>query len=54
MKANSLNKKLKDKSFAQNVSRELIADIEKAGLEKSKFFEIAIQAMQSIAPEIGF
>ncbi|NQU82500.1 MAG: HD domain-containing protein [Parcubacteria group bacterium] len=52
MKASSLNKKFKDKSFAANVSRELIEDIEKTGLEKSKFFEIAIQAMQSIALEI--
>lgn len=53
MKTSSLNKKFKDKSFAANVSRELIADIEKIGLEKSKFFEIAIQAMQSISSEIG-
>lgn len=53
MKASSLNKKFKDKSFAAKVSRELIADIEKTGLEKSKFFEIAIQAMQSISSEIG-
>ena len=52
MKASSLNKKFKDKSFAANVSRELIADIEKIGIEKSKFFEIAIKAMQSIASEI--
>lgn len=53
MKASSLNKKFKDKKFAANVSRELISDIEKIGIEKSRFFEIAIQAMQSIAAEIG-
>lgn len=52
MKTSSLNKKFKDKSFAAKVSRELIADIEKTGLEKSKFFEIAIKAMQDIASEI--
>jgi len=53
MKTSSLNKKFKDKSFAANVSRELIADIEKTGIEKPQFFEIAIKAMQSIASEIG-
>ena len=52
MKVSSLNKKFKDKSFASKVSRELIADIEKTGLEKPKFFEIAIKAMQDIASEI--
>jgi len=53
MKASSLNKKFKDKKFAANVSRDLISDIEKIGLEKSKFFEISIKAMQSITSEIG-
>lgn len=53
MKASSLNKKYKDKNFAAKVSRELIADIEKTGLERSKFFALAIEAMQAIAPEIG-
>lgn len=53
MKASSLNKRFKEKRFAASVSRELIADIEKIGMEKSRFFEIAIRAMQSIAQEIG-
>ena len=53
MKASSLNKKFKAKHFAANVSRELIQDIEKVGLEKSEFFTIAIEAMQGIAEEIG-
>ena len=52
MKASSLNKKFKTNHFAANVSRELISDIEKIGLEKSKFFQIAIQAMQEISSEI--
>ncbi|MFH1405376.1 MAG: HD domain-containing protein [Patescibacteria group bacterium] len=54
MKASSLNKKFKDKNFAAKVSRELINDIEKTGIEKSKFFEIAINAMQNVSSEIGF
>jgi uncharacterized protein len=53
MKASSLNKKFKDKNFAAKVSREFIQDIEKAGLEKSEFFALAIEAMQGISGEIG-
>ena len=53
MKASSLNKKFKSKAFAANVNRELINDIEKTGLQKSEFFEIAIKAIQGIASEIG-
>jgi len=52
MKASSLNKKFKDRNFAAKVSRELIADIEKTGLEKSEFFAVAIEAMQTISDEI--
>lgn len=54
MKASSLNKKFKSKAFAAKVSRELINDIEKAGLQKSEFFQISINAMQKISSEIGF
>jgi len=53
MKAKSLKKKFKDKKFAAKVSRELISDIEKTGLERGEFFAIAIAAMQEIASEIG-
>ena len=52
-KASSINKKFKDKSFAAKVPRNFIADIEKTGLEKSEFFQIAIDAMTEIADEIG-
>jgi uncharacterized protein len=53
MKAKSLRKKYKDKKFAAKVSRELIADIEKIGIERGEFFGIAIEAMQEISDEIG-
>lgn len=53
MSASSLNKKFKDKYFAAKVSRALITDIEKIGLEKSQFFQIAINAMQEISSEIN-
>ena len=49
----SLTKKLNDKSFAANVSRECINDIEKTGLERREFLEIALDAMKGIASEIG-
>ncbi len=52
-KVSSIKKKLKDRSFAASVSREFINDIEKCGLEKSKFIELAIEAMSEIADEIG-
>jgi len=53
MKASSLNKKFKSAHFAAPVSREFIADIEKIGIEKAVFFDIAIAAMQEIFSEIG-
>lgn len=50
--ASSLTKKFKDKSFAAKVNREFINDIEKAGLQRNEFFEIALNAMKGIALEI--
>ena len=52
-KVKSLTKKFKDKSFAAKVNREYINDIEKVGLKRSKFFEIALDAIKSISNEIG-
>lgn len=52
--AKSIKKRMKEKAFAANVSREMIDDVEKAGIEKDKFLNIAINAMKDIASEIGF
>jgi uncharacterized protein len=52
-KPKSLTKKLKDKSFAANVNRDSVNDIEKAGLERSEFLAIAIAAVEEIADEVG-
>lgn len=49
----SINKKFKDKSFAAKVNRELIDDIQKVGLERSEFFQIALDAMKEVADELG-
>lgn len=53
-KVKSITKKLKDKSFAANVNRDYINDIEKAGLERGEFIELAFNAMTGIADELGF
>lgn len=53
VKPSSVLKRLKEKAFAAKVNRELIADIEKTGLPKDKFVEIAVTAMKGIAGEIG-
>ncbi len=54
MEVKGLKKKIKDKAFAAAVRRDLILDIEKAGVPLDKFLEISIKAMQSIAKDIGF
>jgi predicted hydrolase (HD superfamily) len=53
MKAKSLKKKMKDKSFAANVDRERIKECDKIGLELGEFFQIAIGAMRDIAADVG-
>lgn len=53
MKAKSIKKRMKDKSFARQVSRENIMMCEDIGLNFSEFATIAIKAMQEVASEIG-
>jgi predicted hydrolase (HD superfamily) len=53
MKAKSINGRMKDKSFARQVSRENIMRCEEIGITFSEFAQIAIKAMQNVAPEIG-
>ena len=53
MKAKSIRKRMKDKSFARQVSRENILRCEKIGLTFNEFAQIAIDAMESVANEIG-
>ncbi len=49
----SITKKLKDKSFAASVNRAFINDIEKTGIERNHFIQMAIEALTEIAEEIG-
>ncbi len=53
MEPAKLKKKFKDKSFAAGCSREIIQEIEKAGLALEEFFDISIGAMQGIKDQIG-
>ena len=53
MEVKGLKKKFKDKRFAANCNRDLVREIEKTGLELSEFFQIAIDAIKSIADQIG-
>jgi len=53
MEVKGLKKKFKDKKFAENCNRDLVREIEKTGLELSEFFQIAIDAVKTIAEQIG-
>jgi len=48
-----LKKKFKDKKFAANCKRELVREIELAGLSLEEFFEISIKSVEKIKDQIG-
>jgi lysyl-tRNA synthetase class 2 len=53
VKPSSVKKRMKKKDFARQVSREAIVQCEKIGLSLEEFCELAVAAMQKIAPELG-
>lgn len=53
VKVKSIKKKMKDKSFAAKVNRDMIRESEKLGLELGEFIEISLKAMQEISDELG-
>jgi putative nucleotidyltransferase with HDIG domain len=53
MKAKSIKGRMKDKSFARQISRENIMRCEEIGLSFNEFAQIAIDSMQTVAQEIG-
>ena len=53
VKPSSVVKRMKKKEFARKVSRESILLCEQAGIPLEEFAEIAVEAMQSIAGELG-
>jgi len=53
MKPKSIRGRMKDKSFARQVSRENIMRCEETDLPFNEFAQIAVKAMQGVAEEIG-
>lgn len=53
VKVKSVTKRMKEKAFARNVSRECILECEKIGLSLDSFVETGIHSMEKIAPELG-
>lgn len=53
MKASSVRRRMKDKSFARQVSRENIMRCEEIGIPLSEFLTMGVEAMQSVGQEIG-
>jgi len=53
MDAKGLAKKFKDKRFAANCSRELVKEIELAGLSLGSFFDLSIESIKRIKDNIG-
>lgn len=53
MELKGLKKKFKDKAFARNCNRDLVREIEKAGLELGEFLQIAMDAVKGIKDQIG-
>ena len=53
VKAESVRKRFKEKSFAASVNREQIAGCSELGIELDEFIELGLKAMQGIAEELG-
>lgn len=49
----SVVKRMKERAFARNVSRECIMECEKIGLDLTRFVEIGIDSMQKISDQLG-
>ncbi len=53
IKASSLGKRMKDKSFAKGVNRENILKCTEIGLQLDEFFQIGLDSMVKVAEELG-
>ncbi len=53
MNAKGLKKKFKDKKFAANCNRELVKEIELAGISLDDFLSLSIEAIKNIKSQIG-
>lgn len=53
VKVETVAKKFRDKDFARGAERERIIVCEEIGIPKEQFFEVSLNGLKSIAPEIG-
>jgi hypothetical protein len=53
VKVETVTKKFKDKDFARGADRKRILVCEDIGISKEKFFEVALNGLKNVAPEIG-
>lgn len=53
VKVETVSRKFKDKDFARGAERERILLCEEIGLPREKFFEIALNGLKKVAPQIG-
>ena len=53
VKPKSVRKRIKERAFAAGANRDIIRECEIAGLPLEEFCDIALQAMQGIADELG-
>ncbi len=53
VKPKSIRKRIKEKAFARNVSRDQIRECEKAGVPLDEFIELSLEAMKGVSGEIG-
>ncbi len=53
LKPKSVRKRMKERAFARNVSRESIMECEKIGMELDRFIECSIEAMKGIASQLN-
>jgi putative nucleotidyltransferase with HDIG domain len=53
VKVETVSKKFKDKDFARGAERERILICEEIDIPRERFFEIALNALKSVATEIG-
>ena len=53
VKPKSVRKRFKEKAFAKGANREIIKECEKLGMEVNDFCDLALEAMQGIADDLG-
>ncbi len=54
VKVKSVRKRYREGAFARGVDRESIARCVELGLELDEFYALGLEAMQGIAPDLGF